>query len=1116
MSGGGGRHKNKRQRNAAEDPQTFILRQIDERNEVSNEDIWELYGVNRPPCEGCRVNNKDSPNCFCALIPLGGSRKTGILWQKDSDLEAAMGPDPHEILRPSMSSPSGLTNLGATCYVNIVLQWLFRIKPFMRGFFAAEPELFEGQAVLQKLALLFGELRHGIKRAVDSAPFAAVLQLNNSIQQDGQEFFKLLLSSLEGFLGLSKHASVRTIVQDVFRGTLSHITRCSSCGQDSSGSQKVVDFYELELNVKDLASLRESLNNYLSVEHMVGENQYICEFCKTLVDATRCTKLRSLPPVLIFQLKRIVFDAKTASMKKVTSKFSFPLVLDMSSRLSIDGTSASHIEGTLMYDLSCILLHKGSATNRGHFIANIKDDANGEWWQFDDESVSSLGFHPMGDAPVKAPTNEGPKDVRAGKAVDLEESSDKAAGDNTIASNGETHEEAHDQPENSLTSADAYMLIYSVREPHVAALASTRDEPFQLPEDLRHIIDVQNKELQEKCQEYKLNKDKTFSARADRKKGIKTLLAQMPVESHINHYFWISTSWLRTWADELDPPPIDNSNLLCEHGKVHPSSVTAMKRISEKAWNSLQSQYRGGPQLSADDCCIECVMENAKNVASVRSFKSERARIMQLLENANASTGAGKFYFVSRAWLQNWLRRKAAEAPTEIDASPTASITCPHKGLLPENYPGAKRQAVPEEAWNYFLHVAQQVHKGVDEGYISFSIETPTCSICDAKLVESASQQQDLRATKLEERQKHETLFGGGSIALVSGPAYYLVPTVWLHHWRSYLGGIGKKSHKSEEPFWLQESLRELVCEKHKGLLFRPPNLQRNRRGELIQSNPNDDIFTVVQEEDWLDLCPRWNADFSHSIQALVMEPTKQEGTTTGSEEIEKSELVQDDSCAPFLLTKPEVCHVCIEERESTELIQKLQYVDEEIYVDIVEGNEPPKALLEPVKGERRVSKRARRGPTSNKRIALKVSGVTTVYQLKLMIWEASSIVKENQRLHFCKNELIDEGATMSDLNILPGAHLWVLDTGLHENRDIAEELYVQDTDTASLEGGFEGTLLSGLPGVVGPSFANVSDVPLSVPSLAISSDSPRRCCNDGESTQDGNDLKERSCDGTM
>lgn len=47
-------------------------------------------------------------------------------------------------------------------------------------------------------------------------------------------------------------------------------------------------------------------------------------------------------------------------------------------------------------------------------------------------------------------------------------------------------------------------------------------------------------------------------------------------------------------------------------------------------------------------------------------------------------------------------------------------------------------------------------------------------------------------------------------------------------------------------------------------------------------------------------------------------------------------------------------------------------------------------------------------------------------------------VVKENQKLHIGKEELVDDTATLADLNILPDASLWVMDTGQHENRDIA------------------------------------------------------------------------------
>lgn len=61
------------------------------------------------------------------------------------------------------------------------------------------------------------------------------------------------------------------------------------------------------MNVKGLKSLEESLDDYLSVEELREDNQYYCESCAARVDATRSIKLRSLPTVLNFQLKRCIF-----------------------------------------------------------------------------------------------------------------------------------------------------------------------------------------------------------------------------------------------------------------------------------------------------------------------------------------------------------------------------------------------------------------------------------------------------------------------------------------------------------------------------------------------------------------------------------------------------------------------------------------------------------------------------------------------------------------------------------------------------------------------------------------------------------------------------------------
>ncbi|ETE59587.1 Ubiquitin carboxyl-terminal hydrolase 48 [Ophiophagus hannah] len=222
---------------------------------VTQEHIEAAYRIGLEPCQrgACRRNCRGNPNC---LVGIGEH-----IWLGEIDENTFHNIDDPNFERRKKNAFVGLTNLGATCYVNTFLQmWFLNLE---------------------------------LRQALYLCP-------------DAQEFSKLFMSLLEDTLSSQKNPDVRDIVQKQFCGEYAYVTVCNQCGRESKLISK---FYELELNIQGHKQLSDCITEFLKEEKLEGDNRYFCESCQSKQNATRRIRLLSLPCTLNLQLMRFVFDS---------------------------------------------------------------------------------------------------------------------------------------------------------------------------------------------------------------------------------------------------------------------------------------------------------------------------------------------------------------------------------------------------------------------------------------------------------------------------------------------------------------------------------------------------------------------------------------------------------------------------------------------------------------------------------------------------------------------------------------------------------------------------------------------------------------------------------------
>lgn len=206
----------------------------------------------------------------------------------------------------------------------------------------------------------------------------------------------------------------------------------------------------------------------------------------------------------------------------------------------------------LIYELSAILIHKGTAVNSGHYVAHIKDENSGHWWEFDDEHVSKLGCHPFGEVS----NSKSHTKAQLAYSGPLE----SASIGNLVDDNLHTSEFHALMQEEFFSSTDAYMLMYNLRteKENKDNLNKINKRDLEarsnsLPSYLYEEIQTLNASYASACEEYQKRKDSQVAYITERRQEVKLVLSKAPADLLDDSYFWISVEWLRLWADSINP-----------------------------------------------------------------------------------------------------------------------------------------------------------------------------------------------------------------------------------------------------------------------------------------------------------------------------------------------------------------------------------------------------------------------------------------------------------------------------------------------------------------------------------------------------------------------------------
>lgn len=276
----------------------------------------------------------------------------------------------------------GLVNMGATCYVNALVQQLFMITSFRKFVLGISGDV-RKERILHELQCLFGVLHQKQLVSYKAKKFYDSMNVEINVQKDTSEFLTTLFDALSKSLVNLKQPSFITQTFEIKTVTT---IKCTKCGNAKTIPATIL---LLGLPVKDTKSIFEGLESFIKIEKLQGDNAYSCGICNEKVIAEKQEKLKTLPNILLIQLKR--FDLLYgANNMKLNTYCEFPYELSLKDYTSLKNPNANKVyDDYFNYSLKGVIVHTG-LLNSGHYYSLIKNSSDQTWVRFDDTVIEDF------------------------------------------------------------------------------------------------------------------------------------------------------------------------------------------------------------------------------------------------------------------------------------------------------------------------------------------------------------------------------------------------------------------------------------------------------------------------------------------------------------------------------------------------------------------------------------------------------------------------------------------------------------------------------------------------------------------------------------------------------